>query len=345
MTDPMDLSAEQLLAIDISAPEKIFTLDKFEFEFRKLRRKWHPDVNASEQANEVFVHIMNLAETAKGRIATDSWNGRASLKFTTASGKTFRFQYRKFRAFELGRMYIGTHKVVYVIDGENEDLYRNGIRMIESIRYPNDKFKKEFSRFLPNIVLKEKTDVGYVVVMDKPEGAVLLQDLIDYMSDPIDPKHVAWVTSSLYNTVTFLDHVGICHNSILPTTVFIDPKNHALFLLGGWWYATKKGDKLKAIPSELTKVLPSKVFDDKIASSTYDRQAVKCVAISCLGDSTLVGSRLLTNKEIPNAMLTWLRTPSGDDSVEEYEGWYKVLEKSFGKRKFVELNVDINEIY
>ena len=135
------------------------------------------------------------------------------------------------------------------------------------------------------------------------------------------------------------------YNSILPTTVFIDPQDHAVYLLGGWWYSTKAGDNVIALPAELMKILPSEVLEDKIAKTTYDRQAVKGVAIGCLGDSTLVGSKLLVNKSIPNAIVNWVRLPSVSSAVDEYQGWYEVLKTCFGKRKFIELNVNIDDVY
>jgi len=345
--DPMSLSAEQILKIDSKDPEKLFSKDSFRYQFMRLRKKWHPDTSTIDNAESVFKHLMDLAETAKGKIATDSWAGEASITFSTHDHKTFRFRYKTMREFEMGKMYIGDNTLMYVIDKDQEDLFDNGIKMIRQIKYPNNKLETEFKRLFPKVkLIDKKTSIGLVAVFEKPEGTVLLQDLIDYMPDNrIDPKHVAWITSSLYNIATFLDHVGICHNSILPTTVFVDPKNHAAFLLGGWWFAVKTGSKLKAIPRELLKVLPNKVFDEKVANTAYDRQAVKGVAIGCLGDPTLVGMSLLSRKDVPNPMLNWIRSPSGPDAVSEYGGWEKTLEKSFGKRKFIAFDVNINDIY
>lgn len=344
--DILALSAEQILAFDKNSPERLFSLDGFEREFKVLRSKWHPDHSASSEATEVFKHVMDLAETAKHRITTNTWNGKAPIIFTTSKGKTFRIQYRRTREFELGRMYIGTNYVMYVLEPEFEDLFDNAVQSIKGIRYPDNKFKAEFARFLPKIRLEDKgTSIGPVLVVEKTVDVVLLQDLIDRLSGKIDAKHVAWITGSLYNITVFLDHIGVCHNSILPTTVFVSPEYHSVQLLGGWWYSTKKGDKLTALPSDLLRVLPSEVLKRKKTNTLYDRQATKAVAIACLGDSTMAGSKLLANKEIPNAMLTWLRLPSGTDAIEEFKGWYQMLERCFGERKFIKLDVNVDEVY
>jgi len=346
MQKVLNFSAEEILKIDISNPEKLFSLDGFTFELKRLQGKWHPDINSNPKANDVFVHFMALAETAKVRIQTNSWNGQASLKYTTKSGKIFRFTYRKFRTFELGRMYIGSRYVLYVIDGENKDLYDNGVRAIKNIKYENSKFEKEFKKLMPNIVRTDETDIGYVVVMNKPKDAVLLQDLIDFLPNKtLPPKHTAWVISSLYNIAMFLNHTGITHNSILPSTIFVNPKEHTVMLLGGWWYSVKVDTKLKAVPSQLIKILPSELFVDKKANARYDALAIKAVAIGCLGDPTLVGSKLLFNKDIPNEMVNWIRAPSNSSMLEEYSGWITALERCYGKRKFTIFDYDISQLY
>lgn len=346
MQKALNFSAEEILQIDINSPEKLFSRDAFDVEFKRLRKKWHTDYNSNPKAKDVFIHLMALAETAQGRIATNTWNGQASLKYTVTSGKTFRFSYRKFRTFELGRMYIGQKYVIYVIDGENKDLYDNGIKAIKGIKYPNDKFKTEFKKLLPDVVQSEETDIGYVLVIKKPKDAVLLQDLLDFLPDNILPsKHTAWVVSSMYNIAMFFNHIGITHNSILASTIFVNPKEHTCYLLGGWWYSVKENTKLKAMPSELTKILPAELFADKTSNTSYDRQSIKALAVRCLGDSTLMGSKLLFNKEIPKAMVTWIRTPSKTSAFEEYSGWIKSLENSYGKRKFTEFKYDISQLY
>jgi len=325
MPDNLKLSAEEILQTDFQNPEKIFSLDNFTKEFFRLRKKWHPDYSDDPKANEVFQHLMLMAETAKGRIVSNTWNGKASLQYTTTADKTFRFKYTSLREFELGKMYIGKHHVIYVIESKNKDLYDNGVKAIKGIKYKEKKFENQFKSLLPKIIQATETDIGYVLVLDKPKKAVLLQDLIDFLPDnTLPPKHTAWVLSSMYNIAMFLNHLGITHNSILASTIFVDPSEHTCYLLGGWWYSVKENTKLKALPSELIKALPKKLFADKKAKTCYDSQAIKAVAINCLGDSTLGGSKL--------------------SALKEYEGWINTLENSYGERKFTKFTTDISQI-
>jgi hypothetical protein len=346
MPKNLKLSAEEILQIDYQNPEKLFSLDNFTKEFFRLRKKWHPDYNTDPQANAVFQHLMLMAETAKSRIVSNTWNGKAALQYTTTSdNKTFRFNYRALREFELGKMYIGKKHVIYVIDGKNKDLYDNGVKAIKGIKYSDKNLENQFKPLLPKIVQASEADIGCVLVIEKPKGAVLLQELIDFLPDnTLPPKHTAWVISSMYNIGMFLNQAGITHNSILASTIFVDPKEHACYLLGGWWYSVKQDTKLKAVPAELIKTLPKKLFADKLARTCYDRQAIKAVGINCLGDSTLGGSKLLFNKDVPKQIVHWLRTPSLDSAFDEYDGWINALEDSYGERKFTEFTIDISQI-
>lgn len=346
MNNPLALSANDILKIPETSPERIFTQADIKTQLRRLSRKWHPDRSVFDNTGKVIAHINKLYAQAERLLDSGTWKGNAEIRFNTGVGKQYRFAYRTMHEVEIGKMYVAKGFLMFVVDKEYEDLFDNGIKRIKGIKYP-PKLKAEFTRWFPKIKFSDKTtNIGLVLILEKPEGAVLLQDLIDYMPDNrIDPKHVAWITSSLYNIATFLDHTGVCHNSIIPTAVFIDPKNHASFLLGGWWYATLEEDKLMAVPSALLKTLPNEVFDTKIAKTIYDRRAVKGVAIACLGDPSMLGMTLLMRKDVPKAMVSWVRAPSGPDAIKEYDGWYETLKTCFGKRKFIELDVDVDDIY
>lgn len=345
MPDYLKLTAEEILQIDLQNPEKIFSLDNFTKEFFRIRKQWHPDYNVNPKAKDVFQHLMLMSETAKKRIASNTWNGNASLQYTTTAGKTFRFKYTSMREFELGKMYIGKQHVIYVIESKNKDLYDNGVKAIRGIKYSAKKFENQFKSLFPKIIQSGETDIGSVLVIDKPKDFVLLQDLLDFLPDnTLPPKHTAWVLSSMYNIAMFLNHLGITHNSIMASTIFVDPSNHSCMLLGGWWYSVKQNTKLKAIPSELIKILPKKLFTDKKAKPCYDSQAIKAVAINCLGDSTLGGSKLLFNHDIPKQIVNWIRTPASDSALKEYEGWVNALENSYGERKFIKFTTDISQI-
>lgn len=346
MQNVLNFTSTDILKINANDPEKLFSVDNFIVELKQLRKKWHPDYNTSPASNETFVHVQRLGIAAKLRIKDGTWRVNSVLQYTTKSGSTFKFKYKKYREFELGKMYIGQKYVTYVLSEENKDLFENGVKAIKGITYPDSKMKSEFKKLLPSITQSGEADIGFVVVIEKPKNSILLEDLLEYMPDnKVIPEHAAWITSSMYNIAMFLNHLGITHNSILSSTVFVDVDNHACYLLGGWWYSVKEDTKLLAVPNELVKILPKELFTKKTGDTIYDRQAIKALAIRCLGDTTLVGSKLLFDKNTPKPFISWVRTPSIPSALEEYKGWIKALENSYGKRKFVKFNHKISDIY
>jgi hypothetical protein len=63
-----------------------------------------------------------------------------------------------------------------------------------------------------------------------------------------------------------------------------------------------------------------------------------------LGD--VFGMKLMTDKTIPKPLFNWLRFPGSVDSFSDLKTWKeKILIDSFGKRKYVELNIKREEIY
>ena len=346
MNNILSLSAEEILSVPINRPEIIFSFNNFKKEKMKIRSKWAPDRNKHVKATKVFQHLQLLFKEAEIRIENKTWDGKAGVNFASESGKRYSLSYIKVHNFELGKMYIGKTTVAYVIKEKYKELFQNGIQRIKQIDYIDNKIKNDLSRFMPEILFNGKTDIGYVLVINKPVGAILLQDLLDYMPDgKIPPKHVAWIINCLYNISVFFSFQRLCHNSITTKALFIDPENHSMFIFGGWWYAAKEGATIKSIPTELIGILPRKIFEEKKARTKYDRQAIKAIAINCLGDKTLVGSKLLADDAVPSRVKNWLRMPSTSSALDEYQGWEDILYKSFGKRKFIQFNVTFNDVY
>lgn len=339
------LTAEQILKIPKTKPEKLFTYDDYVNEVKVLRKKWHPDVCDHKDADKIAAHINILFDEAKKKIADNTWSTNAVFVFA-ANGTVYQMKYKKHHPFELGDMYIGNTKVIYVIKDDYKRLYDNALTNIAGFKYASDKMKKEFQKFLPHDVLKYTSDCGLVLVINKTKDLILLQDVLDHFEDhKMDKKHAMWVTSSLYNISAFLEFNGIAHNAISPMSVFISPEFHSVALLGGWWYARKHGAKLLGIPGNLMNLFPKKIIESKLADTKCDRLLIKGTAIQCLGDETMTGSKLLSSKELPKPLVHWLRQASNKSAVDEYKEWVSILTEQLGPRKFIEYKLTVDDIY
>ena len=141
-----------------------------------------------------------------------------------------------------------------------------------------------------------------------------------------------------------VDYLGLTHNAITLDTLFVSPRDHALSLFGGWWYAAPIGQALTYVPPEAVEFLPDNKGAPLVATPKMDLEMAKAAARELLGDRG--GTRFPKTKPAPDAMLAFLRQPSGGNPQKELEHWYqRVLPESFGVRRFIELPVTYSDIY
>jgi hypothetical protein len=168
------------------------------------------------------------------------------------------------------------------------------------------------------------------------------RDVLNFHDNKLEPAHVAWVQSTLHNLTCYLSYTGIVHHDISPDTYFISPKEHEGHLLGGWWYALTVGSPLRQLPSRTFQFLPWEVKTRKLALVQTDLELIRAFGREALGD---INGTKLKGKVVPKAMLNWMNNVAGDDAVEEYKRWRDVLTDSFGKRKFVKMDLGPEQIY
>ena len=344
MIDITALTAAQVLSIPLSEPERLFTgnVDKAKEEWRQLTGFWHPDRNNDAEANDVCMHVNTLYDLAVSKLANDSWKIPGIFEFKTTNGLQFKLRYKKHRKFELGDVYIAEKLVAYVVDKANEDFYREAKRRLSSFKFANAKMKDEVLRYLPVISKEEVTQDSFIMLIEKTPDVFCLADVLQAAGGKLDPKHIAWITSSLLNIACYFKYAGITHNDISTETVFVSPKHHSVMLLGGWWYSRPVDQKLIGLPARTVNVCDPALVS--VAEHALDIELIKLTGREALGDAS--GSALLREKVVPAPMLTWLRTFGTDKVFEEYKLWHdKVLKESFGPRKFIKLDISADEVY
>jgi hypothetical protein len=330
----MSLTAEAILAIPMTAPFRLFPKDAKERhnQFKTLAKIWHPDAGGRP---EVFAHISALYDAAENPKPT------SILSFISRDGRKYNLQYKKIHRFELGSLAIGQNIAVFIIERAHEDLVLNGLRAIGSIRYPDNRMKEQHARFVPFVERVIETDTQQVIVVRKTPDTVLLRDLITHLG-VLDPKHVAWIVSSLLNLNCFYEISGFCHNGLSVDTVFVSPQFHAAFPIGGWWYALDVGKTMKHLPPGSHALAPRDVLRTKKADHRIDLESIRAIARACLADSA--GGSLITS--LPKPLSEFLRLPAPKSPLKDYEHWEKVLVDSYGPRRFLKLPIDpASDIY
>ncbi len=327
--------ASEILAI--KSPGMLFNAMSIDADYKQLAKEWHPDISKDPLAPDVFIYIKKLYEAAKEDVRNGIWkfSDNIHLKDTTSS-RTYQISYKTHHSFELGDCYISDTIIAYIISPQYKDLVENATKTIKAFKFSSDKMKIEVAKYLPQIIKEFQTSVDHVIIIRKTPDLLLLSDIIDKISIIKDKdRHVAWIISTLLNLNCYLEYAGIAHNNISLDTYFISPKFHSGALLGGWWYASQIGSRIRAVPPSTYKLLPPKVMTSKIADGSVNQELVRALGRELLGN--VVGIKL--KGSAPDPMVDWLRTSFSGTAFEDYKTWGEVLTKSFRKRRFVEMEI------
>jgi hypothetical protein len=342
MKDLSTLTAKHILSIN--RPEKLFSEPvNVQAEYRELARQWHPDHNPSVDQS-IMAKITVLYSEAQKKIKEDAWEVIGVTQIETKDGKKYKIRYHVHRPFELGEMYICDTVLVYLIRKEFKDLADNSRNACRTFKYPNDNLKKEFQKLLPQLLVDSETDSHYFMVFNKTPEIFSARDILNHFKGKIPVVHVAWMLSRLYNIACYMYYNETSNNDISLDSYFIDPKLHSGYLLGGWWYSVPLDKKMIALPERTLSHIPKSVLKKKEGSCVTDSCLIKAIGRELLGDVT--GAKLMNDPTIPKPLFNWLQSPGNDKPMEDYTTWMeKILIQSFGKRQFVELKVESQDIY
>jgi len=328
----------------MTKPEELFTTSdpiSLKKEYRVLALKYHPDHNKEKEATEIFEHINSLHEVALKKIANGCWEGAGKL-FLDTTTLSHDMVYYRMHPVGFVKAYIADKFVLYVIPGKYSRFYDHARTMMLKavIPIPNNKrLTDAFTKFLPDRVqyLEFKNgDKG--ILIPKQNDTYTLRDILNYYGGSLDPRHVAWILSSLYNMNCYLKYQDIVHYDLSLESYFISPKDHSGFLLGGWWYAFGYGAKISEVPKKTFEIVPHLC---KTPSNLICRELIRSIGRELLGDPK--GINLV--KETPEPLLKWVRGVStAKNAVEEYKDWDACLLKSFGVKKFFKMDVSEDNI-
>ncbi len=333
------MNAEQILAI--TNPAALFPQDavKAKEQLRRLRSRWHSDRAGRD---DVFTHITKLYELATGAADSGVWDDGRSVTFFATDGRQFILPYLVTRPMEIGRVYIGSKAVAYLVHRDYGDLASNLHTHLSSARFADSDMRKEVIRYLPTVKTLTPLREHVLVVLGKDPDCLCLRDILTYMGGNLPPRHAAWILGRLYNLITYFSWANIVHGDLSPDTLFISPQRHIGMLVGGWWYTSRAGQKFKALPQRTITHMPASELASGVAGFKTDSNLVRATGRELLGDIT--GGKLLYG-DAPMPMVNWLKMPGTGKALTEFEQFYQTLEKSFGARRFVELGITEKDIY
>lgn len=313
-------------------------------EYMALVKYWHPDNHGgSRESNAITAKINGLYQKGLDQLREGIWRKPGFISILSTDGKRHEIHYLSEEPFELGTCFICDDAVIYLLEQSFSDFYHNAEQVIGGFTFADAQMYHEISGYLPEVISRfEAVNGKWGMVLAKTTDMLRLKDVLTFYGGELPDRHAAWILSRLYNLACYLDFSGLTHNAISIENWFVSPQSHSGALLGGWWYAVPRGAPMAGVPESTYTVLPPQVLASKRGSILTDLECIRSVGRELLGDRT--GSRL-TASSIPRAFAEWLRGAPAATAFEEYTRWEQVLTKSYGRRRFVVMDLDSKALY
>lgn len=346
--DFLTLPLDQFI-IDISSDSEVDV-------YREMIKKWHPDKCSHPLAEKVTAKINEIKEYQKASKVAILYRDKSGHAVRTSSGAGLflikegvetLLEYAPGNSVEILKnaigylVYLHSVKKAFLINTLSKPVFDH----IDKKYLPNgktifDTLESEFSKaFRFNFPVYQKKIAAGLYEIAYPEGNSdseyhSMRSVIKHFKGKVDPKHIAWIISSLMNmNCLFKKILNISYNGLVIDNLLVDVANHEVIPIAGKYYMSKIGQKADIIPAELARYSSSDM-------TMFDAKSIRKLALDLIGYKSTM--ELRRSKDIPREMVEWLLLNSPLTPVEEYSNWKKVLEKCFGPPKFIKLSFKEN---
>lgn len=320
--------------------------------YKEVIKKWHPDLNSNPIAAKVTAKLNEIRQYQKEQetiVLFRNRTGEAYRNTKASAGLILRrnsvetlLEYSPGNSIEILKNAVGLlvllhdRKKAYLINTLSEPVFSyvdrkylpKGTTIFNTL---DTEMAKAFRFNLPPLHKKIGSGLYEIVY---PEGDSTseyhsMRSIIKQYNGKVDPKHVAWMVSSLMNlNCLFKKVLKISYNAFIIDNLIVDVANHEVIPVAGKHYISKAGQPIEMLPAELSR------YSSDV--SLIDAKSIRKIAFDLIGcKSTL---ELRRSKEIPKEMVDWLLLNSPMQPVEEYANWKKVLERCFGPPNFIKLS-------
>lgn len=347
-------SAEEIIAA--SKPRDIFTMnaDTIEQEKDEYIERFKPQEYSAIKNFVVTQKIILLYRQALFELGECGGEGDTQYSFTIRSkdGKEYVINSHYAYDIKIGKMYVTEKNVVFVIPDKYKKYYENYIEKTKSFPMLNKKAWEQLKYMFPKIhkYFEDEEGNGVIVTMKPCNKIYPLREILNYFDGKVPAEYVASMITRLYNFVCYLELMGINHNGITIDNLFFAPGRmieegedytvedmRIIGVFGGWFFTTGAHEKITGLPREIYEILPKQNKESGFSSFEVDELSIKRVARELLGD--YMGEDLIC----PEPFSEWVnRTNISKNAYEEFCAWENVRRLSFGKSRFVEMDVSID---
>ncbi len=353
----MEVKSDKLI-MDATSPREIFSMnpDTLDQEFEKYREAYRPKAYSNIQNFMIMQKVTMLYRMARELFkkgdAESPYITNGSLEYYDTSGQHHLHRYIYRANLKVTEMFVTNEQIVFVTSGKNCIYHENYIRKTKKFQRLSADTWQVTEPVLPKVESNcETTEGDLVIVLNKPCTKVYpLREILDYFDGKLRPEYVASILNRMYSLLTYLEIVGINYNAFTVDNLFFAPGRRTeegqecriedmrfIGAYSGWFFSTWSDEKIKGLPREIFELLSEEEKVHGYSSFRANALAIKRVARELLGDVS--GSDF---GNIPAPMANWLNSTScKKNAYEEFVGWDQALKSSFGKRRFVDMDVSI----
>lgn len=173
-----------------------------------------------------------------------------------------------------------------------------------------------FQKYIPASML----GIEHKLVFDK--RAIPLSGL------SLPQEHVNWIVNRLLEYCSYLAEIGFVHCGLNPESVFIVPETHGIQIVSFYHWA-RIGNKVGTISGKYRSWYPTDLFDDKIATTSVDLEAVKKIGAYLLGAQSGNATQLRKthNEDYVNFLVS-----HSDNAYQTLNLYKEMLAKNFKKQ-------------
>lgn len=301
--------------------------------FRDLVKVFHPDVCKDDRANDAIARLSLLHKEALEHLHNHTWKEANVLTLKRSDGKVATIKNYKFQSVnEMGRYWVSDSLVCYEFLDTKEKYFNNYIKRVSDMKFANKEMEEHFRQFIPNILDSFKSEDGkFYIVLKKEKNVYPLSLLKDIFSNGV---HAAWLTTKTLDLCNLFQYNGIVHNGITVDNCFVNLELHAVYIYGGWQYATKIDEKMLGVPRSVYSIMKDTTKEGKVSKTSTDLDSAK----EMVKDAANCKSYVQLSVKFPEPFASYLCTSSGEDATDVYYKWEKARAASWDKRVFVKVD-------
>jgi hypothetical protein len=254
--------------------------------------------------------------------ADELWNSADEEEFECSDGRRINVRSMHIYTDRTASAYTARQSLIFRFAPDKAECADRFRRAVSSLDYPSAD-TKSLSDFFPRISGGfELADGSALLALKKSEDEYPLR-----LFGALGGRHAAWIVSRLENLCCVLEYNSLVHAGIGIDNLYINPYDHVVCLYGGWW---------NAVPNNT-------VVDGRARVTRDNLYALREVAAAVLGFRC--AAEVKARPDLPQPFADFIKGAPESNAYDDFALWDEVLIKSYGERRFVNMDTDDEQIY